>query len=122
MAAHSRKVLLAALCVLALSGCHTWRAESRAPTSRVWRDLPGEIRLTLEDGSSLTLEQPVIRIDQTIRSERGGPFASLQDVSAVEAKRFSAVRTFGLVLAKASVVLHIVSLIVDGQPHYRGLF
>jgi hypothetical protein len=116
-------VLIAAFAALALSGCQTWRTESRAPTSRVWRDLPGEIRLTLEDGSSLTIERPVIRLDQTIRSSRsGGPFAALQDVSAVEAKRFSAVRTFGLVLAKGSVVLHIISLIVDGQPHYRGLF
>ena len=122
MSRHSRQVLFAALAALALSGCHTWRAESRAPTSRVWRNLPGEIRLTLEDGSSLTLQRPVIRLDQTIRSERGGPFAALQDVSAVEARRFSTVRTLGLVLAKASVVLHVVGLIVDGQPHYHGLF
>jgi hypothetical protein len=118
----ARNALLLALALPLLSGCYTWRAESRAPTSPVWRNLPGELRLTLDDGSSLTLERPVIRIDQTIRAERGGPSASLQDISAVEARRFSGVRTFGLVLAKASVVLHIISLIVDGQPHYRGLF
>ena len=118
----SPRVPLIALAVLALSGCHTWRAESRAPTSPVWRDLPGEIRLTLEDGRSLTLDQPVITLDQTIRSERGGTSTPLLEISAVEARRFSAVRTFSLVLAKASVVLHFVALIVDGQPHYRGLF
>jgi len=108
--------------MLPLSGCYTWQSESRAPTSPVWRNLPGEIRLTLDDGSSLTLEQPVIRFDQTIRSQRGGPSAALQDISAVEARRLSSVRTFSLVLAKASIVLHIITLIVDGQPHYRGLF
>jgi hypothetical protein len=118
----TRRFALLAFVLLSLSGCYTWRSESRAPTSPVWRNLPGEIRLTLEDGRSLTIEQPVIRIDQTIRSQRGGPSAPLQDVSAVEARRFSAVRTFSLVLAKLSVVLHVVGLIVDTQPHYRGLF
>jgi hypothetical protein len=109
--------------LLASSGCYSWRSESRAPTSPVWRDLPGEIRLTLDDGSTLTLNRPVIRIDQTISSEFGrGPSAALQDISAVEARRFSSFRTFSLVLAKASIVLQVVSLIVDGQPHYRGLF
>jgi hypothetical protein len=88
----------------------------------VWRDLPGELRLTLEDGTSLTLEQPVIALDQTIRSGRGGTPTPLLEISAVEARRFSPVRTFSLVLVKASVVLHVMALIVDGQPHYRGLF
>ncbi len=122
MARPSRSIALLALVLLVSTGCRTWRAESRAPTSPVWRNLPGEIRITLEDCSKLTLEQPVIRFDQTIRSQGGGPAAALQDISAVEARRFSTVRTFGLVLAKASVVIHVLSLIVDGQPHYRGLF
>ena len=118
----ARRFRLLALVLLASSGCQTWQTESRAPTSRVWRDLPDAIRLTLEDGQSLTLERPVIRIDQTIRSELGGPSAALRDVSAVEARRFSAIRTFSLVLAKASVLLHIIGWVVDTQPHYRGLF
>jgi hypothetical protein len=122
MARRRRTLVLLAVAVPMLSSCYTWRAESRAPTSSVWRNLPGEIRLTLDDGRSLTLERPVIRIDQTIRSESGGPSAALREVSTVEARRLSGVRTFGLLLAKASAVLHIIGLIVDGQPHYRGLF
>ncbi len=121
MIRRSRIVSLLAL-VLTLSGCYTWQSVSRAPTSAVWRDLPDQIRLTLEDGSSLTIERPVIRIDQTIGSERGGPSAALQDISSVEARRLSIVRTGGLVLAKASVVFQVIALIVAVQPHYHGLF
>lgn len=107
---------------MALSACHTWQPVSRAPTSPVWRDLPDEIRLTLEDGRSLTLERPVIRVDQTIRAESGGEFAALQDISGVEVRRLNTVRTFGLVLAKASILFQIVAVIVAVQPHYHGLF
>jgi hypothetical protein len=117
----ARKVSLLAL-ALAFSGCHTWQSVSRAPTSAVWRDLPDEIRLTLEDGRSLTLERPVIRLDQTIQSESGGPSAALRDISSVEARRLSTVRTAGLVLAKASILFQVIAVIVAVQPHYHGLF
>ena len=95
---------------------------SRAPTSPVWRDLPGTMRITLEDGRTLTFEQPVIRMDQTIRSERGGPSAPLLDIFAVEIHQLSEIRTSGLVLLHASALLQIMALVVDKQPHYHGLF
>jgi hypothetical protein len=84
--------------------------------------LPDAIRLTMEDGRSLTIERPLIRFDQTIQSEFGGPSAALQNISAVEARRFNAIRTFSFLVAHTSALLHIISVIVDAQPHYRGVF
>ena len=110
------------LAPLALCGCMTWQSASRAPTSSVWRDLPGTMRVTLEDGRSLMIERPVIRMDQTIGSEIGGPSTPLLDISTVEVRRVSWVRTGGLLLVKASALLQIIALVVDSQPHYHGLF
>jgi hypothetical protein len=121
MSRNLRSATSLVLVMLALSGCRTWQPVSRAPTSPVWRDLPDAIRLTMEDGRSLTIERPVIRFDQTIQSEFGGPYASLQDISAVEARRLNTIRTLSFLLAHASGLLHIISVIVDVQPHYRGL-
>ena len=122
MPRRSRNTLLLALAPLALSGCMTWQPVSRAPTSPVWRDLPGTMRITLEDGRSLTIERPVVRMDQTIRSEIGGPSAALLDISTVEIRQLSEVRTFGLLLVKASALLQVIALVVDAQPHYHGLY
>lgn len=122
MSRRSGTGLWLALVPLALSGCMTWQSASRAPTSPVWRDLPGTMRVTLVDGRTLTIERPVFRMDQTIRSERGGPSAALLDISTVEVRQLSEVRTFGLLLVKASGILQIIALVVDSQPHYHGLY
>ena len=100
----------------------TWQPVSRAPTSPVWRDLPGTMRITLEDGRDLTIEEPVVLMDQTLRSERGGPSTRLLDIFAIEIRQLSEIRTFGLVLVKAAALLQIIALVVDGQPHYHGLY
>ena len=81
------------------------------------------VRLVRVDGTQVTVSRPVITSDSIVGYDGYDPVgAALTDVRSLEVQRWSAARTAGFVVAQASLVLHLFALIVQVQPHYRGVF
>ena len=110
------------LTLVALAGCRTWRPVDPSGLAAAGAR-PDVVRVMRGDGTQVTMSRPVITSDSIVGYDGFDPVgAALADVRSVEVQRWSAPRTAGLVVAQASLVLHVLALIVQVQPHYRGLF
>ena len=111
------------LLLVLLAGCRTWRTVEMAPGPAILETRSETVRLRRSDGTRVMVSQPQVRADSIVGFDGfdivGAPLA---DVSAVEVQDWSGPRTVGFVVAQASIVLHLFALIVQAQPHYRGLF
>ncbi|MGE0157935.1 MAG: hypothetical protein AB7T31_00910 [Gemmatimonadales bacterium] len=108
---------------IALAGCRTWQTAEGAPGPAIAAARPDAVRLVRSDGTRLSVSEPTLRSDSIVGFDGfdlvGAPLA---DVRSVELQRWSVPRTAGFLVAQASLVLHVFALIVQVQPHYRGLF
>ena len=96
-------VLLAALCV---SGCASWTAaEPARPGAAGWLSRPGDVRVTLRDGSEATVRDPVVVGDSVLTGQVGGATTAyaLDDVRAAHVRQRSRVGT-ALILSGGAVV------------------
>ena len=110
------------LTVIALAGCRTWRPVDVSGPA-IARAAPDVVRIVRADGTRATVSSPAIVSDSIVGFDGFDPVrTALSDVSSVEIQRWSVPRTAGFVVAQASLVLHLFALIVQVQPHYRGLF
>jgi hypothetical protein len=111
------------LCPIALVGCRTWQPVEAAPSLAIAEARPEAVRLVRGDGTRVMVSRPLVRADSIVGYDGfdvvGAP---LSDVHSVELQRWSVPRTAGFLVVQASVVLHVFALIVQAQPHYRGLF
>jgi hypothetical protein len=111
------------LCLIALPGCRTWQPLEAAPGPAIAEARPEAVRVVRADGTRLTVSRPSVRADSIVGYDGFDQVgAALADVQSVELQRWSAPRTAGFLVAQASLVLHVLALIVQAQPHYRGLF
>jgi hypothetical protein len=118
----SMRAVLVLLSVVAFAGCRTWRPVDASGLA-IAEARPDAVRLVRTDGTRVTVSRPVISSDSIVGYDGFDPVgAALTDVRTIEVQRWSAPRTAGLVVAQASLVLHLFALIVQVQPHYRGLF
>lgn len=110
------------LCLIAMSGCRTWRpVDVTGPA--ISAAAPDVVRIVRTDGTRATVSDPSIVADSIVGYDGFDPVrTALVDVESVELQRWSGPRTAGLIVAQASVILHLFALIVHAQPHYRGLF
>lgn len=111
------------LSVVVLAGCRTWQPLAVAPGPAIAETRPDGVRLVRTDGTRITVARPQVRADSIVGFDGFDPVgAPLAEVRSVEIQRWSVPRTTGLIVAQASLVLHLFALIVQVQPHYRGLF
>ena len=111
------------LFVAVLTGCRTWQPITVAPGPVIAETRPDGVRIVRTDGTRIDISQPQVRADSIVGFDGFDPVgAPFSEVSSVEVPRWSVPRTTALIVAQASLVLHLFALIVQVQPHYRGLF
>ena len=93
------RLIATLLIAVHLAGCYSWRATTTSPAEVIAEEQPSAVRVTLTDGTRLTLDAP------TIRGDSIGRVAALSDVRTIEVRRFSIGKTVGLVLGAPLVGL-----------------
>jgi hypothetical protein len=115
------RALMVLLGATLLAGCHSWRASSLSPQALLAEERPEVLRVTLEDGGTVTFMQPRLVSDTIVgTSEAGTERAPLGRVRLLEVRRSSLPKTLGLVVTHAAIVVTSIVLIINAQPHYRG--
>ena len=118
-----RRVAPLALVAL-LAGCQTWQTVTVRPGVAPF-DRTSEAHLTLTDGTTSTLTAARVIADTIVGTS---PTTGLvhrtpvTTVRSIELRRHSKTRTTSLLVAHASAVIMVITLIVQVQPHYRGAF
>lgn len=81
--------------MLLLSGCKSWQPAAESPQTLIARYEPSSLRVTLRTTERLTLENPTASGDSIFGDgEFGGRMGvPMAEVTLVEERRFSAVRT-----------------------------
>ena len=94
----------AALLVVLLTACHSWRPAAASPQWLIPAEQPSSVRVTLTGGEVVTLRSPTMRSDSIIGVLGGAVVAvASSDVGWVEVRRFSIWKTIGLVYASSAV-------------------
>lgn len=86
--------------ILSLGGCKTWQSTAEDPRQVLVDHRPRAVRVTDQDGTTITVRRPVIRNDSIVTSETDAFGAPLQEpgipyaeVNAMAFEQFSAART-----------------------------
>src|SRR4029453_2944992 len=108
-----------------LTGCQSWRAERVSPSQLIMAEHPTTRRVTRPEGPQLLLRQPTARNHSIfgVTEEHVETGLHLHDVSKVEARRFNAARTGGLVLGVAGGAVAVVYgiAVIGCATHNCGL-
>ncbi|HIF07834.1 MAG TPA: hypothetical protein EYQ64_13055 [Gemmatimonadetes bacterium] len=115
-ASRYRRFLCAPLLVL-LVGCHTWQPTTVSPRAFASEERPASVRLTLADGRTLTLKNPVMRNDSIVsivstgasEDRRFSPSevvgVAMGDIDSMEVQRFSRAKTIGFVVVAVLIAV-----------------
>ena len=94
----------AALLVVLLTACHSWRPTAAGPHRLIATEQPSSVRVTLTGGEVVTLQSPTMRSDSIIGVLGGAVVAVASgDVGLVEVRRFSIWKTIGFVYVSTAV-------------------
>ena len=112
----ARRVMAALLLVL-LTACHTWRPTGVSPETYIPAEQPSKVRTTLRSGETVTLEGPTVRGDSIFGVTDGGVVAvASEDVGLLEVQRVSILRSIGLgyLILGATLVVAVLSCAISG--------
>ncbi len=117
----TRAGLAAIAAILALSACYTWNPAAVPPETLIPRERPRAVRATNQGGATVTFEAPRMENDSIVgfTGDAVGRMAS-RDVSLLEVRRFSPVRTTALVASHVAAITGLIALFIWIQPHYYG--
>ena len=111
---------IAALLIVLLTACHSWRPTSASPQQLISEEGPSSIRVLLSDGRELTLTNLMMRDDSIVigRTQDGTASFAVREVRRLEVRRFSTSKTVGLSLLTAvgvttGVYLYALSTLCD---------
>jgi hypothetical protein len=110
-----------------LTSCTMWIPTTTPAPTFINAKHPSEVRLGLHDGSRVRVKWPIIVDDSLIRSDaassersrnRGapvptGPSIAVRDVTTVESRQVSGVKTAGLMFAMLTAALGAICLVED---------
>ena len=95
-----------ALVALLLTACHSWQPTTVNPPEWTPDEHPSSARVTLTNGDTVTILRPSTRNDSIVglggadeTTDTTAVGVALQDVGLVEVRRFSVLKTAGLVVA-----------------------
>ncbi len=92
----TRRVIAALLLVL-LTACHSWRPTAVSPQTLIPVERPSSVRATLRSGARVTLENPTVRNDSIFGvTDAGVVGVASEDVGLLEVRRLSILRSIGL--------------------------
>lgn len=111
--------LLFACFFLSQGACYSWRPMMPAPRGDGLERRPPAVRVTMDDGTVSTLRSPVLSTDSILgHTPSGVEKVDARRVRLVEERRFNAVRTAGLVVVHATLVVGFIAWVISVQPHY----
>ena len=105
----ARRVIAALLLVL-LTGCYSWRPTTISPAQLIAEEEPSTVRVTLRDGTQLTLGDPTIRNDSIV-GEDGEAQVVVSDVFRLELRQLNVTKTVVVGIFVAPVVLAVVLVV-----------
>ena len=100
--------LVAALLLLATTGCQTWVPSTMSPSNLVTSEAPSSVRVTRTDGDVLTIREPVIRNDSIVSAAEdqiepvGVP---TRDATSVEVRRLNPGKSLLLAAGVVAIAL-----------------
>jgi hypothetical protein len=95
-------------CLLLLNACTSWRVQPGTAAELVAERQPKEVRLRGEDGRQTVLRQPFIRSDSLLgRTKRDTAGLALNEVRAIEVRRFDWLKTTGAVILTFGVTMGV---------------
>ena len=115
-----------ALVTLLLTACHSWQPTTVNPREWARDEHPSSVRVTLTNGDTVTILRPSTRNDSIVglgdadgTTDTTAVGVALQDVGLVEVRRFSILKTAGLVVASyGSIIVGggiLVAILCNGQ-------
>ena len=90
---------MAALPLVLLTACHSWQPTTISPRGWTSDERPSSVRATLTSGDIMTVSDPTLRNDSIVGAMVG---VASRDVRLLEVKRFSPLKTVGLVFVTAT--------------------
>ena len=110
----ARRVIAALLLVL-LTACHSWRPTTVSPQGWTPEEQPSSVRATLTNGETVTIENPTVRNDSIVGVTDASVGVASRDVRSLEVRRFSVTKTVGLVLGISAVLaaIAVVDFIIE---------
>ena len=108
----ARRVIAALLMVL-LTACQTWRPTFVSPQTLIPVEQPSSVRATLRSGTRVTLENPTMRNDSIFGvTDAGVVGVASQDLGLLEVQRLSILRTVGATWLLVSLAVGAVSVVL----------
>ena len=111
---------IAALLMVLLTACHSWRPTTVSPQRLIAEDQPSSVRVTLMDYETVTIDDPTMRNDSIVGATDDGRAltrraveVASRDVRSLEVRRLSV--TKNIVLAVSLIWLTAV-LVLMSQP------
>ena len=114
----ARRVIAALLLVL-LTACHSWRPTPVSPQLLIPGERPSSVRATLRSGERVTLENPIVRNDSIFGvTDAVVVGVAAEDVGLLEVRRLSIPRIIGLtyLITAAFVVVIVIGCSISQEP------
>ncbi len=107
MKKRTRQRFIAALLMVLLTSCQTWRPTTVSPQGWTPEERPPSVRATLTSGEIITVWSPRVRNDSIVaaRDFPGAAAVSLRDVRLLEVQRTDVAAGIGLGLLVSVAVL-----------------
>ena len=105
--------------LLLLNACTSWQVQPVSPTRLVDEQRPSQVRLHGADGKWTVLGHPFVRGDSLLGlTRRDTAGVALNDVHAIEIKRFDWLKTTGLAVLTLGVVAIAVGYVVASNSEF----
>ena len=111
---------IAALLMVLLTACHSWRPTSVSPQRLIAEDQPSSVRVTLMDDETVTIDDPTMRNDSIVgvRDADGALMSSpvgvaSRDVRLLEVRRLSVTKNIVLFVPLIGVVLFVAWVVSE---------
>ena len=97
---------IAALLMVLLTACHSWRPTTVSPQRLIAEDQPSSVRVTLMDDETVTIDNPTMRNDSIVGATdagraltRRGVEVASRDVRLLEVRRLSVTKNIVLAVS-----------------------
>ena len=85
--------VIAALLMVMLTACQSWRPATFSPRQLLPEDQPSSLRVTLMNGETVTVRDPIMRNDSIVGATDTGLGVASRDVRLLEVQRLEVGRT-----------------------------
>ncbi len=105
---------IAALLMVLLTACHSWRPTTVSPQRLIAEDQPSSVRVTLMDDETVTIDDPTMRNDSIVGATDEGRAltrraveVASRDVRLLEVRRLSVTKNIVLAVSLIGLVVFV---------------